>query len=196
MQNPVTYGFRNLTRFSGRDRRGLFWPHAAVVFILSIVVSMVAMPFAMAPMMAGMMAYAAENAESSRVEYGPGHYSMQIEAGAPGMPMIDPTPMVAVSAISALLTVLLLAAAVTRRLHDRGVAGYWGLTPVVFLTAGLVLMPRLMINFAGSTAPDMRLFGLLFLNNGLYMASLVGLIVLLALPGKPGPNRYGEPPAA
>ena len=37
-------------------------------------------------------------------------------------------------------------------------------------------------------------FLLLFANNVLYMVSLIGLIVLLAMKGAPGPNRYGPEP--
>lgn len=195
MQNPVAYGFSNLTRFSGRDGRGRFWPYAALVLGLSFVTMMVAMPLAMAPMFAKMSAYAAAHPESSTVEAGPGHYSVTIDAGAPDVPEIDFTPFMAVVGGVALLAVALLSAAVSRRLHDRGIAGYWGLTPVVFLTTGLILMPRLMHDFTTSATPDMGLFGLLLLNNMVYLASLAGLILILALPGNPRPNRYGEPPA-
>jgi uncharacterized membrane protein YhaH (DUF805 family) len=84
-----------------------------------------------------------------------------------------------------------LAAAVTRRLHDTGRAGWWGLPPLIFLIAGLALFPRMMATMMQSDEAAMGPFFLLFANNVLYMASLVGLIILLALRGTAGPNRYG-----
>lgn len=46
-------------------------------------------------------------------------------------------------------------------------------------------------NMMATDTPDMGLFLLLFLNNLLYMIALAGLVLVLALPGTRGPNRYG-----
>ncbi len=70
-----------------------------------------------------------------------------------------------------------------------------GLPPVVFLTIGLTAFPTVMTSFMRENAPDIGLFMLLFLNNVLYMASLIGLVILLVLDGKKTVNRYGPPPA-
>jgi uncharacterized membrane protein YhaH (DUF805 family) len=84
---------------------------------------------------------------------------------------------------------------VTRRLHDRGKGGYWGLPTAIFLVIGLVAMPRVFDNFAHSAGePDMRLFELMFLNNLLYLASLAVLVVQLVLDGTRGPNRFSDDP--
>jgi uncharacterized membrane protein YhaH (DUF805 family) len=105
--------------------------------------------------------------------------------------------MVAVGSITVAATVVLLAAAVARRLHDRNRRGYWGLLPLPFLAAGLALMPGIFERAAaGREIPDPRLFLALVLNNLVYLAALGFLIVLLAGPGTTGPNRFGPPPPA
>ena len=94
-----------------------------------------------------------------------------------------------VGAVS-LVVVALLAAAVTRRLHDSGKRGWWGLVPLPFLASGLLLMPQLIAN----GEPDLGLFALLFANNLVYIASLIVLVVMLAARGNPHDNRFGPPP--
>jgi uncharacterized membrane protein YhaH (DUF805 family) len=51
-----------------------------------------------------------------------------------------------------------------------------------------------MVATFGTPRPDLGLFGLIFINNMIYMAALVILIVLLAKRTDPGVNRYGPPP--
>jgi uncharacterized membrane protein YhaH (DUF805 family) len=89
----------------------------------------------------------------------------------------------------------LLAAAVSRRLHDSGRRAYWGLMPLPFLLFGLTAFPAMMTQMTASGEPDLSLFFLLFFNNLLYMVALVSLIVFLALRGTTGPNRFGPEPA-
>jgi uncharacterized membrane protein YhaH (DUF805 family) len=79
-------------------------------------------------------------------------------------------------------TVLLLAASVARRLHDTGRSGAWGLMPLPFIIYAMVMMPRL---FGASDIAD-GLFFSVFINNFLYLASLLLLVVLLAKPSKSG----------
>lgn len=195
MANPIIRGFSSLTRFSGRDRRRQFWPYAGVVIALSYGLMMVFGVAAMAPMINAMTDYAAANPEHATVTAGPGHYEVSIDAAAPGAPSPDFLPFLTVVGAVALIAVVLLSAAVSRRLHDTGRTALWGLAPLPFLAFGLVMMPMMMGNFMGEAEPNFALFGLLFLNNIVYMAALVGLIALLCLATKPGPNRYGEAPA-
>ena len=192
--STILDGFRRLTDFSGRDRRGRFWPYALVVLALAYV----GMAAVMIPLMAGVFAeataYAAANPDQATVVSGPGYYSVQIhDPEAIAMP--DFGLVFTAVGIAAALTVILLAAAVTRRLHDTSRAGWWGLPPVVFLTTGLLLFPRMMDQMMQSEAeaPSMDLFFLLFANNLIYIICLLGLIILLVLDGTKGPNRYGPP---
>lgn len=196
MANPIIRGFSNLTRFSGRDRRRQFWPYAGVVAALVYLLAGGLMVAAMAPMMAEMSEYAAANPEHATVVSGPGTYSVSIDADAPGAPgMPDMTIAFGGLGLAMLAAVVLLAAAVSRRLHDTGRTALWGLAPLPFLTFSMVMMPTLMRNFMGDSDPNFGLFGLLFLSNVLYMAALVGLVALLCLGTRPGANRYGEEPA-
>ena len=86
--------------------------------------------------------------------------------------------------------VALLAAAVSRRLHDGGASGYWGLLPLafaIFTEAGFDLdEPQFKVGKLGVV-----LFFSIFASGALYMAAMIWLIVLLARRSAPGPNRYG-----
>lgn len=191
MANPIIRGFANLARFSGRDRRGEFWPYAGVVFVVMFVAMGAAAFWAVSPMITEAAQFAAEHPDSATVQVSPGAYSVQIDAGAPDAPMPDFTRMFGAMGACLAILVVLLAAAVTRRLHDRGLGGYWGLAPVLFLAVAFVGFPMMISNMMATDTPDMGLFLLLFLNNLLYMIALAGLILVLALPGTRGPNRYG-----
>ena len=89
------------------------------------------------------------------------------------------------------LAAALLAAAVTRRLHDRGRSGHWGLMPIPFIVISLFAMARLFAAFTNDPEVDVRLFLVVFVSNLLYLATLGLLVVLLAGASTPGPNRYG-----
>jgi uncharacterized membrane protein YhaH (DUF805 family) len=194
MANPIIRGFGQLARFSGRDLRGQFWPYAAAVLAIVFVLSGAAMAWVMADIFAEMQAFAMAHPEAATVTSGPGQYSIQIDAGQTGAPMPDPVPFFGTLAVTVLLAVGLLAAAVSRRLHDSGRSAYWGLLPLPFLLFGLGAFPMMMADFTRSPEPDMGLFFALFLNNIIYMAALATLVVLLAQRGTAGPNKYGEAP--
>lgn len=191
MSDALTHGFRNLTRFSGRDRRGLFWPHAAIVFALVFLVTGTAMIFVMATMFGDMHAFAAAHPEAVTIESSPGQYSMQVDPTYPGAPIPDFTLFFATVMLGSALGVALLAAAVSRRLHDTGRAAWWGLAPAILLGLGLVAFPLMMQDFMTSEMPNMALFAAVMVCNLTYNATLIALIVVLALPGTRGPNRYG-----
>jgi uncharacterized membrane protein YhaH (DUF805 family) len=87
------------------------------------------------------------------------------------------------------LFVVLVAAAVTRRLHDRGMHGYWGLMPLPFMAFGLAAMPKIFATWPYN--PNFTLFILLFLNNLFSFAALILLIVLLAQRSSARANRFG-----
>lgn len=195
MANPIKRGFSKLTQFSGRDTRGEFWPYVGVVFVILFVMNFIVMGTLMATTFADMAEFAAQHADASTVHSGPGSYSVQIDAGHPEAPMPNFAPFFIGFPIMLLIVVLLLAAAVTRRLHDRNMAGFWGLMPVPFLTVAMTIMPMLFNSVMVDPEPRFDLFGLLFVNNMLYMVSLVTLIIILAQKGTPGPNRYGAPTA-
>jgi uncharacterized membrane protein YhaH (DUF805 family) len=179
----------SLLRFSGRSSLGQFWPYALTVVLIATLVFGQAMAVVLTDAFARMQRFAKDHPELVTETRGPGSYSIEVEGFHPEL-MPDLRPLFVWMAIVAVALVLLLAASVARRLHDRGWSGWWGLAPLPFLAAGLVFMPQVM------TDPEryIGLFFLLFLNNFVYLAALVALIVLLSLPGTLGPNRYGPPP--
>jgi uncharacterized membrane protein YhaH (DUF805 family) len=188
----VGRGFRSLFRFSGRDRPGQFWPYALFLIFLNFTVAFTLVVPMIFDTIARMQRFAAEHPELTTVESGPGHYSIQIEGHHPEL-MPDMGLIATGSAVLAAITTLLLAAAVTRRLHDRDRRGWWGLLPLPFLLYAMVLMPRLFASVQRAGPPPMPLFFSLFVNNALYLAALAALVILLVGAGTPGPNRFGEP---
>jgi uncharacterized membrane protein YhaH (DUF805 family) len=192
--NSIRHGFTSLTRFSGRDPAERFWPYVGAVIALFFMAAAATMTPIMNGMFARMQTFAAEHPDQATVTQGPGSYSIQIQGNHPEL-MPDMTPFFTVMQVGCAVVVLLLAAAVTRRLHDRGRRGWWGLPPLVFLAVGLTLFPRLFQStISGEMTPDsMKLFGLMMANNLLYLGSLGLLIFLLAGASQAGENRFGPP---
>jgi uncharacterized membrane protein YhaH (DUF805 family) len=190
MIESIRHNLRSLLRFSGRDARRRFWPYAGTVFLLS----WISIWLVMAPRILGTFAriqqFAREHPDQVTTVSGPGSYSVSIEGAHPELMPDVAGMMYGVTAVSA-ITVLLLAAAVTRRLHDRGRSGAWGLVPAVLLAIGSFGMSRQFTGFGSGIPPDPRWFFLLFCNNMAYLASLVFLIVELARAGTAGSNRFG-----
>jgi uncharacterized membrane protein YhaH (DUF805 family) len=206
MANPIIRGFSKLTQFSGRDSRGEFWPHVGAVIALLFVAQSIGMGWMMSDFMGKLQAYADEQPVLLIEEPVPADTSVRVEVTeraaapeppAPPAPPIAPPPMPdfrilsGIMAGSVALAVGLLAAAVSRRLHDRNMAAPWGLLPVPFLLIATIGFPLMMQDFMTHQEPNFGLFGLLFLNNIAYLAALVTLIVLLVQRGTPGPSRYG-----
>lgn len=91
----------------------------------------------------------------------------------------------------------LLAAAVTRRLHDRGRAGWWGALPLPFLAFGGFAFSKVLSGFAAPDDPALAPWFLpLFFNNMLYLGALATLVVMLARAGGGDANRFGPAPGA
>lgn len=156
----------------------------------------------MVPMMTGifdrMNAFAAQHPDRVTVTSGPGQYHMQIDGPVPPELILgDMGWFFAFSAIVSLLAIVLLAAAVVRRLHDSGRGGWWGALPLPFLVIGLVAMFRIFdtmqrVAEPGFTPPVLP-FVVLFANNMLYLGMLALLVVQLCRPSDPGVNRFGPP---
>lgn len=192
MLKSIGYNLAGIARFRGRDTRETFWPYALLLFVLALVAcALVVVPTVLEG--AGrMQRFAIEHPELATIQQGPGSYSIQIHGRHPEL-MPDLCGAIVAMAGIALVFVLLVAAAVTRRLHDRGLSGVLGLLPVLFLLIGLALLPGLM-DSARAAPEKINGFLLLFANNLLYLASLAGLGLLLMLRGTAGPNRYGADP--
>ncbi|TCM22396.1 uncharacterized membrane protein YhaH (DUF805 family) [Novosphingobium sp. PhB165] len=185
----IGYHVVRLAKFSGREARAKFWPWVAVVIGLTFVIGVIAVAPMMLSTMTRMQQFAHEHPDQATVMSGPGSYQIRIEGNHPEL-MPDPAPIFAAMEGIAALAIVLLAAAIVRRLHDAGRGGAWGLLPLPFLFFSFARMPAI---FA-APQPDMGLFGLLALNSLLFLGAVGVLVLLLAQPGRAKENRYGLPP--
>lgn len=196
MIDAIMSGFRGLLRFSGRDRRGRFWPYALVVVAATFVGISVLMSVVTASVFADAAAYAKAHPESVTVTTGPGHYSVQYHDMPPGAVSMPDFSLMAMGIGGiAVVTIIVLAAAVTRRLHDTGRAEWWGLPPAVLLLIGMAMFPTTMRTLMAEDEGFISLFLLQLVTNALYMLSLMGLVVLLLLDSAKGANQFGPPSA-
>ena len=189
MANPIIRGFSKLTQFSGRDTRGEFWPYVGAVIALVFIVQAIGMSVVMADFMSEVEAHIEAQPLLLIDPSLPPNTVARVET-APPMP--DFRILGAVMGGTLVMAISLLAAAVSRRLHDRDKTAIWGLLPVPFVAVAAIGFPIMMIDMMAGTVPDFGLFGLLFINNVAYLAALVTLIIMLALPGSPRANRHGE----
>lgn len=186
-------GFGGLLRFNGRDPRRQFWPWAAIVYGIMMLIAFVGMAPLLSGMFLQMQRIAREHPEDVTVVQGPTSYSMTVHGhGSEIMP--DLTPFLVAMGFSLVLAVVLLAAAVTRRLHDSGKPGWLGLMPLPFFVVPFYAMPKIFALAGTGKEPPMNLFLLLMINNLGYLATLGILVILLVLKSTPGSNRYGPEP--
>ena len=88
---------------------------------------------------------------------------------------------------------LLFASAVTRRLHDVGLRGWWALIPAALYTASGFVMLNWFAVGAGQQVEPSPLFMIGWLATMLYNISVLALIAVLCIPGKKVENRFGPP---
>lgn len=183
----------SLHRFSGRDAAETFWAWAITVLGLLFV----AFGAAAQPIMSGWFAsldrFAREHPELATRTVGPGGYSVRIEGHHPEL-MPDLGPFIGLTVAFTAIAVVLLGASLTRRLHDTGRKGIWGLLPIPFLMSGLWYTNAMFRNFGPRT--DFSAVALLFANNIVYLGTIVVIIFFTIQRSTPGPNRFGPPPAA
>lgn len=152
----VTRGLRVIGTFAGRDSPAQFWPYAAVVLVVTFITSFVldAVIIALSVVLGG-------------------------DSGISAVPLI----ILIVTAVSAIIVAAVLAAAVTRRLHDRGHSGAWAFPPLVLLLGGMGLMTPLFAAAGQTPEPPPALFLVTFGVIVLYFIALGLLVLQLALPG-------------
>lgn len=187
----VRYNLVNLLNFRGRDARSIFWPYIAFLFALFMIINAVVMVSEMVPLIQDMHQYALENPNSATIKQTATHYSVTIENPPPNL-MPDMGRFLYLTAAITACMVISMAAAITRRLHDIGKSGAWGLLPVPFLVFGFAMMPQIF----QQSAPDMTWFTAILISNMLYIAKIIYLIILLARAGCLDDNRFGPAPAA
>lgn len=192
--NVIGRGVRNILNFKGRDRRGQFWPYLAVVMVLTITAYAIISPtvvYLLSQNVNG-VEYASVSGELLIV-----NQQMQMEAFQKQMSKFL-SGIWGMTAVFVLANIALLAAAVARRLHDRGHSGWWAaIVPVLLMLGGTIFSYLFMsapMSGDGPTATFLLTFLAVFALMALYNISLIVLIVFLCLKGKTGPNRYGPEP--
>jgi uncharacterized membrane protein YhaH (DUF805 family) len=162
MLTSLRHNLTSLTRFSGRDRRGLFWPYAGAVLALGFVAIGVVNSLSFTAMFG--QASLEATPQDDLALLAPFFWTMRLGAavvrrlhdrGRSGL-WAAPT-----AAFVALATILL---------------------PIAF---GQLLTQSPPPTWA------LVLLGVLFINNVAYLASLLMLLILLVKDSDPGANRYG-----
>ncbi len=179
MAGTIRHHLANLANFEGRERRGRFWPWAALVFVLTAA--------GIAATVAHYLAVMNERTGRFRAmirqtgELPPDAFPLGPAPEAMRMLML-------VGIVVAMATLLLIAATV-RRLHDRDASGTWAVLPLPPLAFMAWAMPTLFTR----RPPDIGLYFASVAANFLYTCTMIALIVLLARRSTPGRNRYGDP---
>jgi uncharacterized membrane protein YhaH (DUF805 family) len=187
----IKKGVLGIAHFSGRSSRTDFWIYAIFVFLLAFGAWSTVMSMEMARTIDGVQQYAAANPGKVTINSGPTGVSYSIKDGASGVGP-DFTYLLASMSVIALVSIVLLAAAAVRRLHDSERTGLWVLLPIPFLFSGLWLMWSMFDGFNANPEPEMGLFALGFVNNLIYLGTLGCVGFLLLRSGSAGANRFGE----
>lgn len=194
MFHIVTRGLRRITDFKGRDTRAQFWPYAlTVAFVGFVGILMVMIPEAIR-MVSAMQAVAIADPESVTVVTSPTSYEMRVDAEA--MDFVPNSSLIFGLIGLVIATVVVLSgAAVCRRLHDRGLSGFWGLIPPLLYAIAFTGVVMVFPSWMTSGEPDIGVFMLIWLTGMLSYAALFVLVIVLALRGTRGPNRFGPNPS-
>jgi uncharacterized membrane protein YhaH (DUF805 family) len=183
----------NLTRLfqlGGRSSPAQFWPYMIVMILLQIMATAIPASWWFSQTFANMQRFAAEHPDQATVTQGPGSYSVEINGYHPEL--TGGMQQFAIGAAVILIIFLLLTGpAMVRRLHDSNRSGLWLLPTLVTLVIALAGTPLLVNGGLNGAEPSLFLFGLLLLNNLVYLSSLLVMLLLLIADGTPGPNRYG-----
>lgn len=178
--NPIIDGFQSLTDFRGRTSRKRYWPYAGVViggyWAIGTVVGMAVA----VPMMTRILATVRTTQPGTIVD--------------PATLMPDMRPTMWVSWALQITAAILLAAATTRRLHDRGLSGFLALLPLPGTILSIALSWNLTTAQLLARANDPNQMMLSLLGSAAFWIGLILLIILLVLAGQAGENRFGLPP--
>jgi uncharacterized membrane protein YhaH (DUF805 family) len=191
MWGSIKYNFAHLLDFKGRDARQTFWYFVLFVYVLNTALTiMIAIP-AYVEMMSRIFAMSASNPDPEAMQ--------QI---MPSMMGELADPMMEASVISAVVFIVLLSAAFTRRLHDSGLRGWWGLIPLAFYVFSILQMPKVFgaLKEMPAPSPEHPFAQIQSMQQEMGINSLIGwipMIIVIALgvrKSTDGPNEFGEEP--
>lgn len=193
MIETIARGLRKIADFKGRDTRAVFWPYAIVVALAGFVGVLLSMAPEMIRMLSVMEAFAAAHPEKVTVTTGPASYEMRVDVDT-----MDFVPNYGLTfgliGLVIATVVILLGAAVCRRLHDRGLSGFWGLIPISLLVIALIGLATMLPKVMTGAEPNIGVFLLIWLTGMISHVGHFALIVVLARIGTSGPNRFGPDP--
>ena len=193
MLNNIKWHLASLARFSGREARGVFWPYVAMVVLFQFVLSWVLMIPVMMVMFGNMQEFVQIQEDQIAMGADSGRAAVMAEQmQADVVPLYGWVVMLSLVMLAVIL--VLLSAAVARRLHDSGRSGIWGLAPLPFLAISNMLMTSFFT--VPSVPPTTGMLMTMFGSNALYLILLLLLIVFLAMPGSRQDNRHGSVPPA
>jgi len=183
----VVRGLRLSFQFNGRDTRAEFWPLAFTCLLIPSLIEFVA-----AQIRAQQFASTYPNYSRDLMEGRIGEQSTEL---IHAMPQFNPFPLAWISIAAATLLALPYLAAVTRRLHDLEMRGWW-VTPQLMLLAAAWYIDLWFAKNA-DTFFDAEGFRYAFWSFGLYGLTTVWTMMLIYFAvhdGDRGDNRYGPDP--
>lgn len=199
MLKAIKHGLGNLLNGEGRDARQAFWYYVLFVYVVLTGISFVVLsPLMLRAVFAGIQQGIVAG-QSGDPLTGPSAADAAVIGSMDEMMAIT----VWVGVGTGVVMILLLAAALVRRLHDSGLSGYWALLPGIIYLTNLILMPDLMRGMMESMtqiAPRDPMASVAAMQTSFTLASLLGwlaiivVIVLGVRKSTPGPNRFGEAP--
>lgn len=199
MFEAIKHGLGNLLNFTGRDARQAFWYYVLFVWLVTTGISLIVN----VPLMleAGMSGFREGMAAGRSGD--PAAVQAVTEASIARSMMDIASSTMWVKSVSAVLTVLLIGAALVRRLHDSEMSGWWALVPGSMQIANLFIAPimmRRMIETMSRMQTADPMAGMRSMQSSMSGASVLGLVAILIVvalgirQSTPGPNRYGEAP--
>jgi uncharacterized membrane protein YhaH (DUF805 family) len=191
MLGAMKYHAGHLFDFGGRDARQTFWFWFLFLFILNIAIGM-AMSL---PMTISAMSTAFEGARTGD--------PAAAQAAMMNQMADSMRPLIVGGIIIGLFNVVMMAAALVRRLHDSGKSGVWAaLTGAIYLaslalswfTADEIVAMMREAAAAGGPQTGLGMPVQLGWQSLLGYVPMIMVIVVGVLGSDPGPNRYGEEP--
>jgi uncharacterized membrane protein YhaH (DUF805 family) len=191
MWGSIKYNLSHLLDFSGRDARQTFWYYVLFLFVLNMAVGLVTA----VPLVGGMLSAIVTTAQSG---------DEAAVAAAMGTQMGEMIgSMVWVGVFTAIGNVLLLAAALTRRLHDSNLSGWWGLLPLAvqaasswYTTTRIDEIKALTMQMMNTTDPQAAMAAQTQMSGQSWVGwvAIIVVVVFGVRKSTPGPNRYAEAP--
>lgn len=187
--------FLGLFRFGGREPRDSFVLYAMAAFALAVLVMILVYVPLLLDSMVVVRDAVRDHPPTATLITGRGLWLFDIDG--PNLHLVPAVGRIVLGAtVIILVLALLLAASVSRRLHDRGRSGFGGLLPFPFLLISFVSLLWLAGDLPLPTPPWSLLLTVLLLANLLYLGSLALLGHCLIGPGEAGGNRFGPDPLA